>query len=186
MTIVRRPSPFGELMSLRLAMDHLFEDSFVRRPFGTAFEGMNTLPMDVTSTNDALLVEAALPGIKPEDVDITVEDGTLSIRGTFKEERREGEREGETLLSEIRRGSVYRSVTLPSGVEPDKATATFEHGVLKLRIPKAEAVKPRQIRISPTAEGRTVETRRLDEVKPANEATKPGNGQGRTPAEQRA
>jgi HSP20 family protein len=186
MTIVRRPSPFGELMSLRSAMDHLFEDSFVRRPFGAGFDGMNTLPMDVTSTNDAILVEAALPGIKPEDVDITVEDGTLSIRGTFKQERREDEREGETLLSEIRRGSVYRSMTLPSGVEPDKATATFEHGVLKLRIPKAEAVKPRQIRISPTTEGRPTESRRLDEVKPAGEPTKSGNGQNRQPVEQKA
>src|SRR6266550_6585457 len=120
MTIVRRPSPFGELLTLRSAMDRLFEDSFVRRPFGSGFDGMNSLPLDVTNTDDALVVEAALPGIKPEDVDITVDDGTLSIRGSFNEERRQGEREGEKLLSEIRRGSVHRSVTLPSGLEADK------------------------------------------------------------------
>jgi HSP20 family protein len=175
MTIVRRPSPFGELMTLRSAMDRLFEDSFVRRPFGPGFEGMNGLPLDVISTNDALIVEAALPGIKPEDVDITVEDGTLSIRGDYREERRESE--GENLLSEIRRGSVYRTVTLPSGLEADKATATFEHGVLKLRIPKAESVKPRQIRISPTVEGSAASPRRLDEVKPTGDTTKSANGQ---------
>jgi len=175
MTIVRRPSPFGELMTLRSAMDRLFEDSFVRRPFGSGFDGVNSLPLDVTSTNDALIVEAALPGIKPEDVDITVEDGTLSIRGNFREERREGE--GENLLSEIRRGSVYRTMTLPSGLEPDKATATFEHGVLKLQIPKAETVKPRQIRISPTVEGSTTSQHRFDQVKPTAETTKTGNGQ---------
>lgn len=175
MTIVRRPSPFGELMTLRSAMDRLFEDSFVRRPFGPGFDGMNGLPLDVTSTNDTLLVEAALPGIKPEDVEITVEDGTLSIRGNYREERREGE--GENLLSEIRRGSVYRTVTLPSGLEADKATATFEHGVLKLRIPKAEAIKPRQIRISPAVEGSAASPRRLDEVKPTDESTKSANGQ---------
>ena len=152
MTIVRRPTPFGELMSLRSAMDRLFEDSFVRRPFGgPGFEPAAGLPLDVTRTNDALVVEAALPGIRPEDVDITVEDGTLSIRAESREERREGE--GETLVSEIRRGTVSRSVTLPTGLEPDKATATFEHGVLTLRIPKAESVKPRQIRISPTTDG---------------------------------
>jgi HSP20 family protein len=175
MTIVRRPSPFGELMTLRSAMDRLFEDSFVRGPFGSGFEGMAPLPLDVTSTTDTLLVEAALPGIKPEDVEITVEDGTLSIRGNYREERREGE--GESLLSEIRRGSVYRTVTLPSGLEADKAIATFEHGVLKLRIPKAEAVKPRQIRISPTVEGAAASPRRLDEVRPTGESTKSANGQ---------
>src|SRR6266566_1719233 len=115
MTIVRRPSPFGELLTLRSAMDRLFEDSFIRRPFGSGFDAMTSLPLDVTSTNDALIVEAALPGIKPEDVDITVEDGTLSIRGNYDEEHREGQ--AENLLSEIRRGTVYRTVTLPSGLE---------------------------------------------------------------------
>lgn len=151
MTIVRRPSPFGELMSLRSAMDHLFEDSFVRRPFG--YEPATTLPLDVTRTSDELIVEAALPGIKPEDVEITVEDGTLSIHGEFRSERRE--HDGETLVQEIRRGSVSRSVTLPTGLEADKAVATFENGVLTLRFPKAESIKPRQIRISPTLEGQT-------------------------------
>ena len=151
MTIVRRPSPFGELMSLRSAMDHLFEDSFVRRPFAAGLDASAGLPLDVTRTPDALVVEAALPGIKPEDVDVTVEDGTLSIRGEFRDERKEGE--GETLVQEIRRGTVGRAISLPTGLEPDKATATFENGVLTLRIPKAESVKPRQIRISPTVEG---------------------------------
>lgn len=152
MTIVRRPSPFGELMSLRSAMDRLFEDSFVRRPFGafSAFDAQ-PLPLDVTRTADELVVEAALPGIKPDDVEITIEDGTLSIRGEFREEQKSGE--GESLVQEIRRGTVARSVTLPTGLEADKASATFENGVLTLRIPKAEATKPKQIRISPTTEG---------------------------------
>jgi HSP20 family protein len=151
MTIVRRPSPFGELMSLRSAMDHLFEDSFVRRPFGQAFEPFSSLPLDVTSKPDELIVQAALPGIKPEDVEITVEDGTLSIRGEFKEESRTGE--GESLVQEIRRGTVARALALPTGLEADKASATFENGVLTLTIPKAESVKPRQIRITPGMNG---------------------------------
>jgi HSP20 family protein len=154
MTIVRRPSPLGELVSLRQAMDRLFEDSFVRsRPWGLAGDVATALPLDITSSNDALIVDAALPGIAPEDVEITVEDGTLTIRGETRSER--NEEEGQTLISEIRRGSVSRAVALPSGLEPDKAEATFANGVLHLRIPKAEAVKPRQIRISPTIDGRS-------------------------------
>ena len=157
MTIVRRPSPFGELMSLRSAMDRLFEDSFVR-PFNGGLEGAG-LPLDITSTRDALLVEASMPGIKPENVEITVENGTLSIRGEQRDERTEGE--GENLLQEIRRSTVSRTVSLPSGLEPDKATASFEHGILTLRIPKAEEVKPRQIKITPTVEGSA--TRRVEQ-----------------------
>jgi HSP20 family protein len=159
MTLVRRTSPFGELVSLRQAMDRLFEDSFVRpNGFGLAAEFSGGLPLDVTNTPDALLVEAALPGIRPDDVEITVENGTLTIRAESTDERKETE--GETIIREIRRGSMSRTVTLPTGLEPDKATATFEHGVLRLRFPRAEAVKPRQIRISPTidAESTTVST----------------------------
>jgi len=126
------------------------EDSF--RPFswGGVFEGPS-LPLDVTTDPDALTIEASLPGIKPEDVDITVENGTLTIAGKTAEERKA--EEGSYLIQEIRRGTFSRSVTLPNGLEPDKAEATFEHGVLRLRIPKAEQVKPRQIRISPVTDG---------------------------------
>jgi HSP20 family protein len=152
MTLVRRTSPLGELVSLRQAMDRLFEDSFVRpRGWGFSAGFGGTLPIDVTNTADALVVEAALPGIRPEDVDITVEDGTLSIRAESNGEREDSQ--GETLIKEIRRGSLSRTVTLPNGLEPDKATATFENGVLHLTFPRAEAVKPRQIRISPTIDG---------------------------------
>jgi HSP20 family protein len=149
MTIVRRPSPFGELWSLRSAMDRLFEDSFVRpRSVAGFLDGGTGLPLDVTATPDEIRVEASLPGFKPEDVEITVEDGTLTITGQSKDERNEGA--GNYLLQEIRRGSFTRSVALPAGLEADKASATFENGVLTLRIPKAEQVKPRQIRITPT------------------------------------
>jgi len=150
MTLMRRPSPFGELVTLRQAMDRFFDDNFVGGrvwPFDTGA----TLPLDITSAEDALLVDAALPGMKPEDVQITVEDGTLTIRAESGSESET--HEGETLIKEIRRGSMSRAVALPSGLEADKATATFENGVLHLRIPKAEAVKPRQIQITPSIEG---------------------------------
>jgi HSP20 family protein len=151
MTLVRRPSPFGEMQTLRQAMDRLFQDDY--RPFRWLAGGLDgpALPLDVTTTNDVLTIEAALPGIRPEDVDITLENGTVTITGKTAGERTADE--GSYVLQEIRRGSFSRSVTLPNGLEPDKATATFEHGILRLDIPKAEQLKPRQIRISPVTNG---------------------------------
>jgi HSP20 family protein len=171
MTLVRRTSPLGELVSLRQAMDRLFEDSFVRpRTWGFPADGSMGLPLDITNTADTLVVEAALPGVKPEDVDITVEDGALTISAESREEREQTR--GEALISEIRRGSASRTVALPSGLEADKATATFENGVLRLTIPRAETVKPRQIRISPTVDGQSTKQRSVESgAKPAETAT---------------
>ncbi len=152
MTLMRRPSPFSELVTLRQAMDRLFDDT-VFRPY-SAFNGsaeMARLSLDIRTTPEALLVEAALPGVSPEDVDITVENGTLTIRAEDRTER-SGEEAG-WLVREIARGTLMRTVTLPTGLEAEKAEATFEHGVLKLRIPKAEQVKPRQIQIRPVTPG---------------------------------
>jgi HSP20 family protein len=139
-------------MTLRRAMDRIFDEDFLRSPFVQEREAdSQLLPLDVTTTKDSLVVHAALPGVKPDQVQITIENGTLTITGQTLEEHAE---EGAShLVREIRRGQFSRSVTLPNGLEPDKAEATFEHGVLKLRIPKAEQVKPRQIRITPVTEG---------------------------------
>jgi len=144
MTLIRRVGPFGDLLSLRQAMDRLFEESFVNPSWQFA-EGQ-LVPMDVRADEDAVVVEAILPGVKPEEVDITVEGETLTIAGDTSTET--SEQKGSVLLQEIRRGRFSRTLTLPAGLEPDRATATFEDGVLTLRIPKAEAVKPRQIRIT--------------------------------------
>jgi HSP20 family protein len=156
MTLVRRPSPFGELMTLRQVMDRLIDDDF--RPSRWLSGGLDgpALPLDVTTTTESLTIEAALPGIKPEDVDITVENGTVTISGRTADERKA--EEGSYVVQEIRRGSFSRSVALPNGLEPDKASATFENGILRLEIPKAEQVKPRQIRISPVSNGRADRT----------------------------
>jgi len=134
-------------------MDRLFDDDIFRPDawISGAVEAP-ALPLDVTTTADALLVEAALPGVKPEDVEITVENDTLTIRGKTSEEKTS--EDGSYLVQEIRRGSFSRSVTLPKGLESDKAEATFEHGVLGLRIPRAEQVKSRQIRISTVTDER--------------------------------
>jgi HSP20 family protein len=149
MTLIRRSSPWGDLLSLRQTMDRLFEDSFMRpRAAESAAAG---IPLDVLMTPDALVVEAALPGVKPENVAISVLGDTLTISAqSTSEERRE---QGGYLYQEVRRGSFSRAVTLPSNVRPDAASATFENGMLRLSIPKAEEAKPREIRISPLTQG---------------------------------
>jgi HSP20 family protein len=146
MTIIRRSGPFGDLLSLRQAMDRLFEESFVN-PGTWQFGDGQLVPMDVVASDGEIVVEAILPGVKPDEVDITVEGNALTIAGdtTTTTSQTEG---GSVLLKEIRRGRFSRTLTLPDGLEPDKATATFEDGVLTLRIPKAEQVKPRQIKIT--------------------------------------
>ena len=155
MTLTRRPSPFSELVTLRQAMDRLFDDT-VFRPYQAMGSGDARLPLDVRTTKDALYVNASLPGFKPEDVEITVENGTLTIRAEDRSEQTT--EQGGWVVREIARGSVMRSVTLPTGLEADQAEATFENGILRLRLPKAEQVKPRQIRISaaPTTEAQAI------------------------------
>ena len=151
MTLMRRNSPFGEMLSLRQAMDRLFEDSFVRPRSGFNGEGSEYgIPLDITSTPETLVIEAALPGVRPEDVEITVLGDTLTINATTGEQH-ESEESGYT-YREVRRGRFTRTVTLPTQVNSDKATAEFRDGMLRLSIPKAEAAKPRPIRIGNTTE----------------------------------
>ncbi len=150
MTIIRRTSPFDDLFSLRRAMDRLFDDETIRprvwRPVTLGAEPA----LDITTTPDELMVKASLPGWSPEDVDITLTGSTLTISGEMREEAR---REEESwVLNEIRRGSFSRTLELPDGLVGDRATATHEHGILTLRIPKAEEVKPKQIKITATSD----------------------------------
>jgi len=155
-TLVRRPSPYDELLSLRQAMDRLFESDFTG-PFlriAGGVRSLGTMPLNVRTDADALTIEASLPGVHPEDVEITIEGGTVTLSTRSEEETTE--EEGSYLVREIRRGAVTRSIALPEGLEADKADATFENGVLKLRIPRAEQVKPRRITISPTTDGHPV------------------------------
>jgi HSP20 family protein len=156
MTIIRRTNPFGELLSLRQAMDRLFEDSWVR-PGSWMGDGdrEHGLAVDIRTTADALIVEAALPGVKPENVDISILDDTLTISGQTSEEKTNDE-DGYT-YREIRRGSFSRSLSLPRGLKSDAASANFEDGILRLSIPKADEAKPRQIKISPTTDGKPAE-----------------------------
>lgn len=149
MANITRFDPLGEMVSLRSAMDRLFEDSFVSpltwRTLANGNEGV-TPAIDVHETADDLVVTAAMPGVKPEDVEITMTGQTLVLRGEFKADEKV-ERD-QYLYRERRYGNFSRSLQLPVRVEGDKAHADFTDGILTLRIPKAEEVKPRQIRIN--------------------------------------
>lgn len=156
-----RWDPFTDL---RTTMDRFFDDSFARprRRLVTAREFAAMVPVEVSETPDALEVKASLPGVKPEDVEITVHDGVLTIKAEHKEEKVEGspETEGETkdgdrrfYRRELRYGSFHRSFTLPSGVDADKAEAGYENGILKLTLPKAEANKPKLIKVGTGSQG---------------------------------
>lgn len=156
MANITRFDPVGEMVSLRSAMDRLFEDSFVS-PMGwrTISGGESVTPaIDVHETADDLVVTAVLPGVKPEDVEITMTGQTLTLRGELKADD-EVERD-QYLYRERRYGSFSRSLQLPVRVEGDQAEATFTDGILRLRIPKAEEVKPRQIRINAGGNGQAI------------------------------
>jgi HSP20 family protein len=143
---IERWQPFSELMSLRQAMDKLFEDSFVRPSRALAVLGEVMVPaLDVYHTPNEVVVKATLPGVKPEDVSIEITGETLTIRGETRAE--EEVKEKDYLYQERRYGSFSRSVVLPGGLRTDKAEATMDDGVLTLTIPKAEEVKPKAIKV---------------------------------------
>jgi HSP20 family protein len=142
--------PFRDAVSLRDAMNALFQDSFVRPGTTPTQSALVALPLDVCETEQAFVVKAALPGVKPDDVQITVHGDTLTIRGESKtEEDKKGEH---WHLRERRYGTFHRSLTLATAVNSDKAHADFDLGVLTLTLPKAESAKPRQIKVGGTTQ----------------------------------
>ena len=152
--MIDRYSPFGRSTSLRQMMDRLLEDAFVMpREGGEAWGGP---AMDVYEEGDNLVVEAHLPGIKPEDLDVNVERGVLTISGKTEAEQERKDRN--YLLREKRSGRFSRSIQLPAKYRTEECRANFEHGVLKLTFPKAEEAKPRRIQIG-TGGQRTLEGR---------------------------
>ena len=141
-----RWNPLHEMVSLRDAVNTLLQDSFVRPGSPAGAGGLATLPLDVHETDSEFVIKASLPGIKPEDVQITVHGDTVTIRGETKAEE---EKKGETWhLRERRHGSCQRSVSLATPIDSDKANARFEHGVLTLTLPKSEKARPKQIKIN--------------------------------------
>jgi len=145
MTLIRRASPWDDFFTLRRTVERLFDDDARPLAWRATFAGAEPA-LDITTNKDELVVKASLAGWKPDDVEITLTGNTLTISGETKEEERR--EEDSWILNEIRRGSFSRALELPEGLVGERATASFEHGVLTLRIPKAEEIKPKQIKIS--------------------------------------
>jgi HSP20 family protein len=153
MANLMRLDPARDMMSLREAMDRLFEESFLRPGFfGNGESGAAMLPMDIYETENEVVVKAAVPGVKPEDIEVTVTGDLLTIKGEFKSESEEKDEKRNWHRQERRFGSFSRQVTLPAGVNTDACQADFENGVLKLTLPKAEEAKVKRVQIQSKAQ----------------------------------
>ena len=144
MSNIIRWEPAREMMTLREAMDRLFDDAFTR-PLSLTGNNWSIPAVDMYQTDDEVVVKAALPGIKADEVEINVTGEVLTIKGETKQENETKEKAYH--LREQRWGAFERSIVLPTEVVADKAKADFENGVLTITLPKAEEVKPKTINI---------------------------------------
>jgi len=145
---ITRWSPVGELASLHTAMDRLFSDFFGGSAVEPESNGSSSawyLPLDIVDTEGAYQVKAAVPGFTPEDVEVTFNDGVLSITAQHREDKTD--KAGTYLRRELRLGNYARSVQLPGGVRPQDIKASFDSGMLTVEIPKAARPQPVKIQI---------------------------------------
>lgn len=133
---------WAPMTGLSDVMDRFFEDNWGMANFGQA----NFMPaVDVYQTKDEVIVETPLAGIDPEQVDIAIVNGVLTIKGRIEKKSEVDDKD--YYRQEVRTGSFYRSIALPARVAGDQAKACYEKGVLKVVIPKVEEVKPQAIKI---------------------------------------
>ncbi|MGB9594877.1 MAG: Hsp20/alpha crystallin family protein [Candidatus Poribacteria bacterium] len=140
--------PSREIAAIRDEMDRLFDEffNFVPGRRRELLEGEWLPSIDVAETDDDVVVTAELPGVKQDDVSISVLNDVLTLKGEKKEEK-EIKKENYHRI-ERSYGSFQRSINLPTGVQADKAKATYKDGVLTVTIPKAESAKPKSIKIN--------------------------------------
>jgi len=152
MTTLTRWEPFREMANLSRVMDRFFDEPFGEMPvLWRRGDGYN-LALDVAEQDDKYVVKASVPGIKPEDVEITLTDNVLTIKGETKAENEI--KEENYHLRERRFGSFVRSIALPNSVDAEKIEAVNENGVLTLTLPKAEAIKPKRIEVKKMIESK--------------------------------
>jgi HSP20 family protein len=148
MATLQRWDPFRDLLSLQNEMTRLFSRAAGEGSGETGW-GSWTPALDINEAPDRYTVYCELPGVKPDQVDITVNEGVLTVRG----ERKFYEAQNEENFHRVERrfGAFQRTITLPSAVDSDKIEATFDHGLLTIVIPKAETAKPRRIEVKATS-----------------------------------
>jgi len=147
-----RWDPFDDLASLRESMDKLFDEFFTHRP-----ERRRGTPptvwqpaIEAYETDNDVVVRAEMPGIDPKNVEISVTEDTLTIRGEAKSEQEDRRRN--YYRRELRYGAFLRSIALPAGVQGDKASATYKNGILEVKVPKSERAKPKTVKVEVASE----------------------------------
>jgi HSP20 family protein len=149
--MLTRWDPFQEMLNLRRTVDRLFDN------VGPDHEWLPTqwgLAVDVAENKDDFIVKASVPGIKPDDLDISYADDTLTIRGEIKSDNEY--KEDQYHFRERRYGSFSRSISLPTKIKGDAIEASYQDGVVTLRLPKTEEVKPKRIAIK-VGNGKVIE-----------------------------
>ena len=152
--MLTRWDPFRDMLSLRREMDRLFDNALTGPRTGGEPTSWD-LALDVAENPDEYVVKASLPGIDPDNLDITFTNNTLTIKGEVKEDR-EFDR-AQYHVRERRFGNFARSLGLPSGIKTEDIRASYENGVLTLYLPKAEEVKPKKIAIHKGESSRMIE-----------------------------
>ncbi len=140
--VLQRWDPVSELRRMEDTMNRLWRG--VYSPNEAEIESW-AVPLDVIQEGDTTLVAASMPGVKPEDIEVSIEDDVMTIKGKTKEE--EERKEGNYLLRERRAGSFYRSIRLPETVDTTKAESKYDNGVLTVSFPKHEAKKAKKLEI---------------------------------------
>jgi HSP20 family protein len=135
-------TPYRRMAAIRHAMNHMYNDTLVD---DTHSEREMLLAVDVQSIEDAYHITALVPGLDAEDLDIEVLNNTVTIRGEFKSY---SEDEAKSLVCELPNGRFLRTITLPTAIDASKVEASIKNGVLSLRVPKAEADRPKAIKIT--------------------------------------
>jgi HSP20 family protein len=144
MSNLTRWDPFGEMESMRTLADRFFNPFWESARSGLYSTGWD-LALDVAETDDEYLVKTSLPGITPEDIDVTCDSNVLTIKGEIRKE--EDIDDQRYHLRERRFGTFSRSITLPTSVKADKIEARYDGGILTLHLPKSEENRPKRIRI---------------------------------------
>jgi HSP20 family protein len=149
--LTRRYDPFNDIRSLQSQMNRLFEPFWSRPGEEDLVSGTWVPAVDVEEIGDEIVLRAELPGMKQEDIDISFNDGILTIRGERQFEKETQEKTWHRI--ERSYGSFVRSFTMPRSVDAGRITADYRDGVLAIHVPKREESKPRQIKIGSGGEG---------------------------------
>jgi HSP20 family protein len=141
---ITRWNPVRDILTWREAMDQLVNENYVRNQDYLRQNAAWQLPVDAYGNEDAIVITADVPGLKPDDLHVTMESNTLTIRGELKDRSEERDY---FLRERVARSNFERVLTINTPIDANKVEAEFENGVLTLTLPKAEANKPKQIAI---------------------------------------